>query len=199
MEEKKKIKSSHKRLYIILGIIAALLLIYFIGGFDNTIKDYSDMKTLFQSQPDMIVPICISFIIFIFTIVSMTFLAIKKKHMFIKILKSLKIMWLELSMPFTVLIIMFLGWLHANYPYESYFSENVTASFSILTNATMSIYNYGVKFPGWGWILIWGGLFGFGIWNIIDVWREPKSSNDLDKPKGLNTTKSLGEQHEEKE
>lgn len=135
----------------------------------------------------------------------------EKKHIFEKILESLKIMWLEIWAPFTVLSIMFLGWLHANYPYESYFRENVTASYNGMVNSTMTIYNYGARFPGWGWSLIWLGVFGFGIWNIIDVWiakkEELKEEKTLlqeilaynDKPKGLNTDKNLGKQHEAEE
>jgi hypothetical protein len=198
IEEKKK-ESSSKVIPIIIGLIIALSILYWIGYFDDSGENYNMIKTEIQNQPDMLLPLCLSFSVFIFVVIALIWIALKKKHIFNKILESLKIMWLEIWAPFAVFSIMFLGWLHANYPYESYFRENITSSYTGMVNSTMTIYNYGTKFPGWGWTIIWIGIFGLGIWNIIDVWREPKPSDGLDKPKGLNTTKNLGEQHEKEE
>ena len=106
----------------------------------------------------------------------MFFIMKKRPDIGEKIEESAKILWSEIWIPAMVFIIMFLGWLHNKYQYTSYFQENMTQAMGSLGNATVSIYNAGANIPGWVWIIIWIGLFYFGIDSIIDVWK-PKKEN----------------------
>jgi uncharacterized membrane protein len=92
-----------------------------------------------------------------------------------KVEESVTAFWRLTIIPFMVIIIMFLGWLHNKYQYTSTFRENVTQTMCSLGNATMTIYNAGVTIPWLAWIFIWGGLFYFGIDAVIDIWKAKRN------------------------
>jgi hypothetical protein len=165
------------------AIIVACIILSGVGAYIYFDKEMlADLKLAIDTVG--ILPFIITILSFAIIASLCVYVITHKPKIWNKVIKTLAVIWREIWVPFTILIIMFLGYLHDKYPYESHFQENVTATFIILANSTTSIYNVGTKIPGIGWAAIWIGLFYFGIQSAIQVWKKKE-------PKGLNTNKDI--------
>ena len=190
MDSKLKKKRKNKTLdYIIAGAILAIIVFVVYWEFEK-LKASINFSKFAAMSPWQILWAILGAVVLLIIFVGMYILMKKRPDMQKKVEDSVVILWRNLWVPGMVLVIMFLGWLHNKYQYESHFQENVTQSFCSLGNATMTIYNATNSLPGWVWILIWGSLFWSGIDSALDVWREKKKNEDEDEKKKKNKRKN---------
>lgn len=165
-------KTSKTLIYVIGGVLIALLAFIVYWKFEQLKLDFSELAMM---TPGEIAMAIVGIIILAAMAIGMEYLLKKKPDIGKKVEESVTAFWRLTIIPFMVIIIMFLGWLHNKYQYTSTFRENVTQTMCSLGNATMTIYNAGVTIPWWAWIFIWGGLFYFGIDAVIDIWKAKRN------------------------
>jgi len=168
-EEEKEKKKKSKRAGIIAGIIIILILLaslYF--RWSEFIEEFNSIKTELISAPWWTAPVMILGVIVILGGLGYVLTSKYRERIEATGRELLYKFWI----PVAVFIIMFLGWLHSRYPYESHWTENVTQSFCTLGNVTNTLRNVGADFSGILWIILGLGFVYFTYGNITDIWKK---------------------------